>query len=107
MTLNVLSTQGSGKITKQVTVTKIPVAHFKAVPLNGSAPLTVQFTDTSANGPMNEWFWSFGDSQFSSDQNPSHTYNTPGQYSVTLHVTNDDGSDELVQHNLITVTPFP
>ena len=107
VTLNVLSTQGSGKITKQVTVTKIPVAHFKAVPLNGSAPLTVQFTDTSANGPMNEWFWSFGDSQFSSDQNPSHTYNTPGQYSVTLHVTNDDGSDELVQHNLITVTPFP
>ncbi|HVP95003.1 MAG TPA: PKD domain-containing protein, partial [Methanoregulaceae archaeon] len=107
VTLNVLSTQGSGKVTKQVTVTKIPVAHFKAVPLNGSAPLTVQFTDTSANGPMNEWFWSFGDGQFSTDQNPSHTYNSPGQYSVTLHVTNDDGIDELIQHNLITVKPFP
>ncbi|HTY14528.1 MAG TPA: PKD domain-containing protein [Methanoregulaceae archaeon] len=107
VTLNVLSTQGSGKVTKQVTVTHIPVAHFKAVPLNGSAPLTVQFTDTSANGPMSEWFWTFGDGQFSQDQNPSHTFNTPGQYSVTLHVTNEDGSDELVQHNLITVKPFP
>jgi PKD repeat protein len=107
VTLNVLSTQGSGKVTKQVTVTHIPVAHFKAVPLNGSAPLTVQFTDTSANGPMSEWFWSFGDGQFSSDKNPAHTYNSPGQYSVTLHVTNEDGSDELTQHNLITVKPFP
>jgi PKD repeat protein len=67
-----------------------PVAHFIASPYGGFAPLTVQFTDQSSGNPV-YWDWDFGDSDKSSIQNPIHTYDTPGTYSVTLNVGNTGG----------------
>lgn len=49
---------------------------------------TVSFTDLSVGNP-NEWYWSFGDGNHSSDQNPSHTYASPGTYTVTLWIRNN------------------
>ena len=46
-----------------------PIAGFVATPLIGSAPLAVQFTDTSQNIPT-AWLWDFGDGTFSTLQNP-------------------------------------
>ncbi|MFA5415166.1 MAG: kelch repeat-containing protein [Methanoregula sp.] len=43
-----------------------PIAAFTATPLSGTAPLTVNFTDTSTGSP-NGWAWFFGD----------ETYNAP------------------------------
>ena len=34
------------------------------------------------------YFWEFGDGGVSTDKNPSHTYSTPGIYSVSFSVTN-------------------
>ena len=51
---------------------------------------TVSFTDLSTFLPGNSitsWSWSFGDAATSTSQNPSHTYSSPGTYSVTLTVT--------------------
>lgn len=49
----------------------------------------VQFFDLSTNGPVTSWLWDFGDGTTSTQQNPSHAYNTPagGGYWVTLTVT--------------------
>jgi PKD repeat protein len=69
-----------------------PVASFTANPTSGTAPLTVQFTDTSTGSPTS-WSWNFGDGATSTAQNPSHTYSGAGSYSVTLTVSNANGSN--------------
>lgn len=79
-----------------------PVASFMITPTTGSAPLAVNFTDTSTGVPAN-WSWDFGDGTGSSVQNPSHTYQYPGLYSVTLTVTNGDGSNSYTAYSCIAV----
>lgn len=79
-------------------------ADFFADPLSGDAPLEVQFTDQS-NGEITNHFWDFGDGNTSAEQNPSHIYETPGDYIVTLIVSNDTDSDTLIKQNYITVSP--
>ena len=80
----------------------VPEADFSGTPTSGAAPLQVQFTDTSSNGPTS-WSWDFGDGATSTEQNPSHTYSTPGTYTVTLTASNSAGSDEEVKTDFITV----
>lgn len=48
-----------------------PTAGFSAAPTSGSAPLTVQFTDTSSGSPT-AWTWDFGDGTGSTARNPAH-----------------------------------
>jgi PKD repeat protein len=45
----------------------------------------VQFTDSSIQNPTS-WQWSFGDGSTSIDQNPTHTYNSSGTFTVQLIV---------------------
>lgn len=54
--------------------------------------LTIHFNDMSYNWngyPPDTWYWSFGDSTFSTEQNPTHTYLTEGVYSICLTITAD------------------
>lgn len=80
-----------------------PVAAFTATPTNGTAPLTVSFTDQSTNNPTS-WQWNFGDGNTSAQQNPQHTYQNAGTYTVAFTVTNSYGSDTETKTNYITVT---
>ena len=41
---------------------------------------------------VNEILWDFGDGNTSTDENPSHTYDQAGYYTVVLTVSNDCGS---------------
>jgi len=79
-----------------------PVAAFSGAPTSGTYPLTVQFSDDSTGSPTS-WSWSFGDGSTSSSQNPSYTYTAAGSYTVSLTVTNADGSDTLTRSGYITV----
>ena len=83
-----------------------PVANFSGNPTSGAAPLNVQFTDLSTNAPTS-WSWTFGDGGTSTAQNPSHTYNAVGSYTVSLTATNGAGSDNETKVNYITVTLTP
>ena len=52
----------------------------------------VNFTDNSTGGHLPLQFsWNFGDTTTSSLQNPSHSYNMTGSYTVSLTVTDSDG----------------
>ena len=80
-----------------------PVADFVGTPTSGTAPLNVQFTDTSTGVPTS-WDWDFGDGVgTSTEQSPSYTYTAVGTYSVTLIATNDLGSDTEMKPGFITV----
>lgn len=84
----------------------LPVASFTASPTNGSAPLSVNFTDTSS-GSVTGWAWVFGDGNASTSQNPSDTYVTPGSYAVQEIVSGLGGASTSTVANLISVySPF-
>jgi PKD repeat protein len=80
-----------------------PVADFTGSPTSGDAPLTVNFTDLSANNP-DTWLWDFGDDGSSTLQNPTYEYTAPGTYTVTLTASNCAGSDIATKTDYITVT---
>ncbi|MEW5802523.1 MAG: PKD domain-containing protein [bacterium] len=51
---------------------------------SGCAPLTVHFEGHNAPYDSSVWLWDFGDGTQSTEENPSHTYNQQGNYTVTL-----------------------
>jgi PKD repeat protein len=85
-----------------------PVAAFSATPTSGTAPLAVQFTDTSTNTPTS-WKWEYQKSgtsswtQFSTSRHPTYTFATKGSYSIRLTATNAAGSDAEMKTGFITV----
>lgn len=79
-------------------------ATFSSDAMTGAAPLTVHFTDQSAGSPT-EWHWNFGDDTYSTRQDPTHTFQTPGTYNVTLTIT--DGYESSTTSSEITVTAAP
>lgn len=78
------------------------VADFGANPVIGNLPLSVTFTDSSAQMPT-YWLWNFGDGQTSSLQNPVHVYNTKGLYTVSLIAWNANSADTIEKVDLINV----
>jgi PKD repeat protein len=50
--------------------------------------------------------WNFGDNQTSTEQNPTHTYDLSGEYTVTLKVTYYDNSEKTITKQ-ITITEKP
>jgi PKD repeat protein len=97
VTLTVTDNEGAtGSETQTVSVTAPgnlpPVADFSLEVTD----LTVAFTDQSndPDGSIISWYWRFGDGGVSFDSSPTHTYEEPGTYSVTLTVSdNNAGSD--------------
>jgi hypothetical protein len=82
------------------------LANFAANPTSGKRPLTVDFTDLSS-GSNTYWSWIFGDGDSSSVQNPTHTYNDTGLFTVSLTVAGPYGSDDTTMVDLIHVTEPP
>lgn len=86
-----------------VTVSDTIFGGFTSTPNVGDSmylpSTTVVFSDTTANSIA--WFWNFGDGIVSAEQNPSHNFALPGEYTVSLAVTNQHG---CVSH--IVKTPY-
>ncbi len=58
-----------------------------------STPYKYLFTDQS-EGAITQWWWDFGDSTYSYDQNPTHIYSGSGSYKVCLSVKSDPGNED-------------
>jgi len=105
VSLTVSNAAGSNtnSMSNYITVNKAipPVASLTANKTFGTVPLTVNFTDASANSPS-AWVWTFGDGGWDTTQNPSHTYTVPGIYTVSLTATNNGGSNTYSAPGFIT-----
>ncbi len=61
---------------------------------SGSAPLTVAFTGSATGGqPPYTYRWDFGDGTSSAEQNPSHTYASPGHFLVSFYPKDSAGHE--------------
>ena len=77
-----------------------------ANPIAGNAPLAVSFKAyPNAGHPPYTFSWEFGDGGSSSDQNPSHTYASAGNFSPVLTVTDSDATSATDSQLTIRVTP--
>ncbi len=106
--LTVSGPSGTDQVEKKnyiITIEPLPVAGFTADIIEGSVPMTVQFSDTSS-GAIISWLWQFGDGLTSTAQNPSHVYTKVDTYTVTLTVTGPGGVSKLSKTDYISVQ-FP
>ena len=73
-------------------------------------PTSIKFTDASLAGnsadPITTWLWNFGDGLTSNSVNPTHVYNSPGTYSVTLTVSTNGGCINNNSSTPIIVSAF-
>lgn len=81
---------------------EVPTTNFTVTPTEIFRGGSVTFTDTSGFDPI-AWNWSFGDGTFSDEQNPTHVFTTPGNYTVLLNATNQYGSAAYYQPNCVRV----
>ncbi len=97
---------GPGGVSMQSqTVNVTADANFNATPATtGPAPLTVNFSSTTA-GTVNTFSWVFGDGGTGTGTPISHTYTTPGIYTVSLTVDGAGGMNTETKTNLITAQP--
>ena len=77
-----------------------PGASFEVTSGSPSAKARVRFAATSAGGATG-WQWFFGDGTTSSERNPTHVYQGPGVYPVTLRVGGASGMTETT--SVVTV----
>ncbi|MDZ7845716.1 MAG: PKD domain-containing protein [Owenweeksia sp.] len=87
-----------------------PVADEEVEPARVCAPYSTRFFDRStAYGPV-QHFWYFGDGHTSHEVNPTHTYHTPGLYTVEHVIKTFQGcrdSSYSRHQNVIEVLPVP
>ena len=78
-----------------------PTAYANASTLEGGAPLKVEFegSHTDVDGNEGTYHWYFEDTPLkgnreSTEQNPTHTFYSPGMYPVRLTVEDEDGAKD-------------
>ena len=113
-TVTLIATNASGVDsvvrTQYINVYAKPTIDFSASTYSGCAPMPVTFTDlsTPGSGTNVSWQWDFGDGNFSTLQNPTHTYTANGSFNVSLLVNNSHGCLETITRTqLINITDKP
>ena len=107
VTLTVNGPGGTSNAQTTITVIAAPVAPtavFTPDVTEGTAPLTVTFTDASM-GDITDRTWDFGDGTTSTEVSPVYIYNTAGTYTVTLTVNGPGGTSNA--QSMITVNAAP
>ncbi len=73
---------------------------FYADTIAGDVPLQIDFT-ASSDRDVDDWIWSFGDGDSAFAQAPTHTYDTPGVYDVSLSISYNDSSRSKIRPQYI------
>ncbi len=88
---------------------QIPVAMITA-PATGTAgmPVTLDGSgSTDTDGTIVSYDWDFGDTMIGTGMSTTHTYATPGTFTVTLTVTDDAGATNSVMTDIIVTVGAP
>lgn len=103
-----IGTSGGLTTSPAVRITAAPVLlpAFTASVTNGSAPLTVVFTDTTL-GTVTNHYWNFGDGATTntSSTGVTHTFTTAGTKGVTLTVTGPGATNAVSLLVFVTAPP--
>lgn len=83
-----------------ISVIPSPEMSFLSSATEGCVPFAVSFLNTSSNSLLSTW--EFGDGSISNEDNPIHTYTSPGQFEVTLSGVNTGACADKV--TMVTVT---
>lgn len=83
-----------------ITALQALVADFTADTTVSLIQKPIQFTDLSLGSPQSR-MWSFGDNSFSFAKHPTHTYQIPGQYNVSLFIQSGERTDIETKTNYI------
>ncbi|SHJ21398.1 PKD domain-containing protein [Pseudozobellia thermophila] len=75
-----------------------PTAVISTSATSGTTPLSVDFTGDQSidnDGSIVSYYWDFGENNRTSTlANPTYEYISPGEFTVTLTVTDDDGATD-------------
>jgi gliding motility-associated-like protein len=91
----------------EVVINTYPTASFTADTIAGEPPLEVDIINTS-EGTITSYDWNFGNGVTSEDPfvSTTQTYNTPGNPTITLIVSNEGCNDTASVQLSIVVPPF-
>ncbi len=87
--LTARSKYGTSRSSQVIRVLNAPVADFDLENENCASPCGVRFVNRSQN--VSIYLWDFGNGRSSTDENPTHTFITAGNYMVSLTAINSDG----------------
>jgi PKD repeat protein len=68
-----------------------PKIQLVVKPTEGTAPLTIQFSEDSGDSSIVTWLWNFGNGDSFEKQSGEYIYDKPGEYNLILSVWNDKG----------------
>jgi len=88
-------------------VNQAPVANATATPLTGEAPLEVNFnaSDATDDIAITSYTWDFGNGATSSEISPAYTFETPGNYKVTLTVADAEELKDTAEIDISVTQP--
>ena len=108
VTLTVTNSQGCANtkvLNNYINVAPSPNSAFSVSTTSlCNLPVTATFNNNTPGGASNSYEWDFGDGSTSTDQNPTHTYTSEGNFTVTLISTSPSGcKDTLIRSSLLSI----
>lgn len=91
-------------VTKIVTVNNRPKSDFYSDKVEGCMPLKVDFTNNSIGYKYLNW--NFGDTNYSTADNPKHVFLKDGKYQISLVTENSIGCKDTITKTIL-VHPLP
>jgi len=108
VTLTVTDDDGAtAQVTKTVSIAQpnsAPTAAFTSATNDLSVSVDGS-SSVDSDGTLSSYAWTFGDGGTASGATAGHTYSTGGTYTVTLTVTDDDGSTAVATHAVTVAAP--
>lgn len=96
----------SSQLEAHLQVNPLPIADFSLSAVEGCSPLTIIANDAS-QGTISQWDWEVNDISSYTTQSPEMIFSQPGQHTIQLNVTTDQGcksSSSTKVINVYTVT---
>jgi gliding motility-associated-like protein len=94
---------------KLVKIKSPEIISLNGLPYRGCTPYTAHLSAIiTSPEPIISWNWNFGDGNTSAATTPTHIYNAPGSYNVTLIINTAGGcKDTLTYNNAIEISNKP